>query len=74
MRNNYGSCQYCGKISAQINQLCEDCYDEEMKNLKEIKQFLIDHPHANAIEISLETNISIHKITRLIKSGTIKAI
>lgn len=67
----YGSCIYCGKIDPLINSLCNDCYREEMNNLLEIKAFLRQYPRSNAMDIALETGISIEKITRLIKKGTI---
>ncbi|TRM10699.1 hypothetical protein FH966_02640 [Lentibacillus cibarius] len=68
----YGSCQYCGKIDRLMNGLCNDCYSEELNNINDIKTFLSKYPHSNAMDIALETGISIDKITRLIKKGTIR--
>ncbi|MFA1822260.1 hypothetical protein ACDX78_19110 [Virgibacillus oceani] len=68
---NYGSCMYCGKIDHLTNELCEDCFTEEMDNVKKIKEILAKHPNSNAMEIAQKTNISIDRITRLIKRGTL---
>ncbi|WP_164670237.1 hypothetical protein [Virgibacillus doumboii] len=67
----YGSCTYCGKIEELINGICNECYDEEINHLKVVKNYLLNNPHSNAMEISLSTDIPIDKITRLIKKGTI---
>ncbi len=67
----YGLCTNCGKINQLINNLCNNCYRDEMDTIKEIKTFLNKYPRSNAMDIALETGISIDKITRLIKRGTI---
>ncbi|WP_163969591.1 hypothetical protein [Oceanobacillus halotolerans] len=68
----YGSCQYCGKIDHLINNLCDDCYQEEMRHLNEIKAFLSKYPTSNAMDIALKTGIPIDKITRLVKKGSLQ--
>ncbi len=67
----YGSCTYCGKIDHLTNGLCNECYDVEQKNIHEVIEFLLKHPNSHAMEVSLNTGISIEKITRLIKRGTL---
>lgn len=74
LMKKHGSCAYCGKIDSLINSLCEECYVEDMTNLKVIRSFLRKDPFANAMKISIETGISINKITRLMKTGTLRLI
>lgn len=64
---NYGFCKTCGKLEQLIHELCSKCHQEERNDLKEIKEFIAKHPHANAMDVSRETGISISKITRLLR-------
>ncbi|WP_156291257.1 helix-turn-helix domain-containing protein [Oceanobacillus salinisoli] len=66
-----GICVNCGKMGQLFHDLCTECYDEEMYMVKEIRGFLKKHPKSNAMDISSETGISITKVTRLIKNGTL---
>lgn len=70
MKRN-GLCVNCGKIDQLMNDLCNECYGIEQSNIKEIKKVLLKYPNSNAMDLSIETGISIDGITRLIKKGTL---
>lgn len=71
--DNYGFCRECGKVKEEKNfPYCYQCDKQFRARFAKIKAYLQENPQANAMEISVDTNISIDRVTRYIKDGLLK--
>lgn len=71
--DNYGFCRECGKVKEDKKlPYCRRCDQQFYERFKKIKAYLLKHPLANAMEISVNTNIPIERVTRYIKDELLK--
>ncbi len=56
------NCHRCGKvIVSEIDSLCLSCFEEEEKEFKRIKEFLIENPLATVFQVSVSLDDSLQK-------------
>lgn len=61
-----GLCKSCGELSeVDPFMICEDC----KKDYEKVRSYIEKNNRVNALDIASATNVSINKITNMIKNG-----
>ncbi len=62
-------CKLCGKHKELIEEICQECRQNDRESYVQIREFLLENPHANILEIVQATGLDISTINKLIKEG-----
>lgn len=67
------NCIRCGNVFSTERDInvCPDCIAKENDDLKKVKEYLLDFPLANAMEVSERTGVSIIQIFKFVKMGSL---
>lgn len=65
------NCIRCGKMFRSVGgrRLCPDCVKAEMEEFHAVKEYLREHPHANILDVSQATGVSVKKLRDYIREG-----
>lgn len=68
------NCEKCGKVfdSEGDEALCSECYLEDKKELKKVKDYLNRDPLASIMDVCNKTGVPQAQILRFIKDGNLK--
>jgi hypothetical protein len=68
------NCERCGRVFDFENNetLCHECYIEDKKELKKVKDYLNKNPLASVMEVCEKTGVPQAQILRFIKDGNLK--
>jgi len=68
------NCERCGKVFDQESDenLCSECYLEDKKELKKIKDYLNKNPLASVMDVCEKTGVPQAQILRFVKDGNLK--
>ena len=70
MGSDVKQCKECKKLFYSFgSSFCPDCVEEIEKGFDRVKDYIYDHPKANVVEISQETNVSEKRILGYLKEG-----
>ncbi len=67
-------CEKCGNIKAAHEDVCRICNHSDMDEYRMVREYLRSNPNSNAMQIANATGISISKILRYIKSGSLTVV
>lgn len=66
------NCTKCGKlIIANGQSLCPQCANEEIDQLKKIRDYLYRYPNASLLEISQYSELPLEKVLAYLRQGGI---
>lgn len=68
------TCVKCGSPMNPRETACQICGHSEMDEYRIIREYVRNHPHSNAMQVANATGISISKIVRYIKEGSLTVI
>ncbi|MGQ9631087.1 MAG: TIGR03826 family flagellar region protein [bacterium] len=76
MSMNLANCPRCGNIfnRAGGHRYCPACEAEDEKKFQLVRDFLDEHPKANAIEIAEATGVEESKIMEFLREGRLIAV
>jgi NMD protein affecting ribosome stability and mRNA decay len=68
------NCERCGRVFDQEGNedLCPECYLEDKKELKKVRDYLNKSPLASVMEVCEKTGVSQSQILRFLKEGNLK--
>ncbi len=68
---NVRNCAKCGKIFQYVAgpPICPRCREKEEQDFQIVKEYIIENPKSNMIDVSNETGISARLIEKFIKDG-----
>jgi NMD protein affecting ribosome stability and mRNA decay len=68
------NCMRCGRVfeSEENKELCPECYLEDKKELKKVRDYLNMNPLASVMDVCKKTGVSQAQILRFIKDGSLK--
>lgn len=66
-------CQNCGSNKSPNDDYCLNCQDE-LEEYRVVREYLRAYPNSNAMQIANATGISISKILRYIRSGSLSVV
>ncbi|NGQ96868.1 hypothetical protein G3578_17015 [Brevibacillus sp. SYP-B805] len=67
-------CKECGSALQPGEVFCKTCYSHERDEYRIVKEYLRTHPNSNAMQIANETGISISKIMKYIRNGSLTVV
>lgn len=66
------NCKRCGRIYNRLGrEICAECVQQEDELIKEIRQFLRQHKHANIYEVAEQTKVDYAVIVEFIRDGRV---
>lgn len=70
------NCKICGKLfqSNTLARVCQNCAEQDEKNYKILRDYLVEHPKASIYEVATNLDISINKIKFYLKEGRIEIV
>ncbi|MCX8093537.1 MAG: MerR family transcriptional regulator [Candidatus Goldbacteria bacterium] len=68
------NCERCGRVfdSEGSEELCPECYLEDKKDLKKVKDYLNKNPLASVMEVCEKTGVPQAQILRFVRDGNLK--
>ncbi|USG67056.1 hypothetical protein NDK47_07125 [Brevibacillus ruminantium] len=67
-------CEQCGLPIPLTESGCKSCALEELDEYRIVREYLRLHPNSNAMQIANTTGISISRILRYIKNGSLTMV
>jgi len=67
-------CQKCGNIKPAGEDVCRICSYSDRDEYHIVRDFLRNHPNSNAMQIANATGISVSKILRYIRTGSLTVV
>jgi hypothetical protein len=67
-------CNACGSAIPHGEEFCRTCYSNDMDDYRIVKNYLRAHPNSNAMQIANATGISVSKIMKYIRSGSLTVV
>ncbi|MFY0542539.1 hypothetical protein [Brevibacillus sp. H7] len=67
-------CQKCGNIKPAQEEVCRVCNHSDMDEYRAVREYLRSNPNSNAMQIANATGISVSKILRYIKTGSLTVV
>jgi hypothetical protein len=67
-------CQKCGNIKQAHEDVCRICNYSDRDEYQIVREYLRKNPNSNAMQIANATGISVSKILRYIKTGTLTVV
>lgn len=71
MRN---SCKVCGYPVPANDEVCKTCGEHDRDDYKIVREYLRANPNSNAMQVAIATGISVSKILRYIRNGSLSVI
>jgi hypothetical protein len=68
------ACLNCGSPMNPRELICTVCGQNERDDYLTIRQYLKSYPNSNAMQIANATGISVSKILRFIKNGSLSVV
>jgi hypothetical protein len=64
---NLSNCSKCGKLQLKNSEtLCKDCLQLHIEDTRAIKDFLLQNPRANIMDLAKQTGFSLKKVNQLV--------
>ncbi len=70
------ACRYCRRLFKSVikRAVCPDCISKDNEQFDVIRDFLIENPNSNAVQVSQHTNISTSEILRYVDEGRLTVV
>lgn len=68
------NCKRCGKVIDAQDQLCTSCIEEEEREFKKIKEFLIENPFATVFQVATLLDVPIQNIKRYLRQNRLEIV
>ncbi|MBY0050996.1 hypothetical protein EB820_20740 [Brevibacillus agri] len=68
------TCFKCGSKMKPNEYSCHVCGENEMEDYRMIRNYVRSYPNSNAMQIANATGISVSKILRYIKNGSLTVV
>jgi hypothetical protein len=69
-----GFCKICGSPKQAKEEFCPACHQGDLDDYKIVRNYLRAHPNSNAMQVSNATGISISKILRYVRNGSLSVV
>lgn len=69
-----GFCKICGSPKQTNEEFCLSCQEGDMDDYKVVRNYLRANPNSNAMQVSNATGISVSKILRYIRTGSLSVV
>ncbi|WP_126428242.1 hypothetical protein [Brevibacillus marinus] len=63
------ACPLCGRPKHPNQAYCPQCLDDETQVYRTVKEYLLTHPHSNAMQIANATGVPISRILKFVREG-----
>ena len=67
-------CEQCGLPMPAAESACRSCTQEELDEYRVVREYLRMNPNSNAMQIANATGISVSRILRYIKNGSLTMV
>lgn len=70
------NCPICNRIFEDmgVHEVCSDCFAENEKELKKVKDYLYLYPNSSIVSVSEATGVSIQKLKRFLQNERLVSI
>lgn len=74
MNNRTDTCLVCGSPMKPRELVCAVCGQNDQEEYRVIRNYVRSYPNSNAMQIANATGISVSKIMRFIKDGSLTVV
>lgn len=67
-------CNVCGTQILPEDPYCKTCYANDMDEYRTVREYLRNYPNSNAMQVANATGISVSKIMKYIKNGSLTVV